>query len=105
MTPRGKYLLVIQVPISGTGDFDRMVEAEQRMEALLGALGQVDGHDAGSGEGTIFIFTDNPTLASQKALPCLDEQSRDLARAAYREVEGETFTVVWPPGAKDFRIL
>lgn len=105
MTPRGKFLLVIQVPIGSTGDFDRLLEAEQRMEALLGALGQVDGHDSGSGEANLFIFTDNPTLAFQKALPCLDERSRDLVRAAYREVEGETFTVVWPPGAQEFRVL
>jgi hypothetical protein len=105
MSPHGKYLLVLQVPIASTGDFDRMVESEQRIEALLGTLGRVDGHDAGSGEGNLFIFTDEPTLAFQKALPCLDEKSRDFARAAYKEVEGETFTILWPPGAKEFRVL
>jgi hypothetical protein len=105
MTPRGKYLLVLQVPFASMGDFDRLVAAEERIGALLGALGQVNGHDAGSGEGNIFIFTDAPQLALQKALPCLDESVRDLAKAAYREVEGEEFTILWPPGAKEFRVL
>jgi hypothetical protein len=100
-----KYLLVMQIPLESMGDFDRMVEAEQRIEALLGPLGQVDGHDAGSGEGNLFILTDEPRVAFQKALPCLDEKSRDLARAAYRDVEGEKFTILWPPGLKEFRVL
>jgi hypothetical protein len=105
MSSDRKFQLVIQVPISSVGDFDRMVEAEQKMEALLGSLGRVDGHDSGSGEGNIFIFTDEPAIACQKALPCLDEKSRDLARAAYRDADGEDFTILWPPGLKEFRVL
>ena len=91
--------------MNGLGDFDRMVEAEARIDALLLGLGRVDGHDAGSGEGNIFIFTDDPKLAFQKALPCLDERDRDTARVAYRETAGEDFTILWPPGLKEFRVL
>jgi hypothetical protein len=105
MAPARKYWLVIQVPISSIGDFDRMVEAEERIEALLKDLGQVDGHDAGSGEGNIFIRTDEPQLAFQKALPCLDERIRELARVAYREADAEAFTILWPPGLQEFRVL
>ena len=101
-TPR-KYRLVVQIPIESMGDFDRLVEAGERIDALLKDLGQVDGHAAGSGEGNLFIATDTPELAFQKALPCLDERVRDQARAAYRETEGETFTILWPPGLKEFR--
>ena len=102
-TPR-RYLLVIQVPIESVGDFDRLIEAEERIEALLLGLGQVDGHDAGSGEGNIFIRTDAPQIALQKALPCLDEKVRDRARAAYRELDGEQYTLLWPPGLTEFRV-
>ena len=105
MPPSRKYQLVIQVPIASVGDFDRLVEAEERIEALLGELGQVSGHDTDSGEGNLFIHTDTPEVAFQKALPCLDERIRDLARAAYRETEGESFTVLWPPGLKEFRVI
>jgi len=105
MTPLRKYQLVIQVPIESAGDFDRLIEAEERIAALLGGLGQVDGHAAASGEGNLFIRTDTPQVTLQKALPCLGEKGRDRARAAYREVEGEAFTILWPPGLREFRVL
>jgi hypothetical protein len=105
MPPSRKYRLVIQVPIETIGDFDRLIEAEERINALLGELGRVSGHEAGSGEGNLFIETDTPDMAFRKALPCLEEKSRDLARAAYREAEGETFTVLWPAGLKEFRVI
>jgi len=103
-SPR-KYRLVIQVPIASTGDFDRLIEAEERIDALLKDLGRVHGHETGSGEGNLFIDTDTPELTLQKALPCLDEKSRDLAKAAYRETEGETYSILWPPGLKEFRVI
>jgi hypothetical protein len=87
------------------GDFDRLIEAEERIDALLGELGRVGGHEAGSGEANLFLDTDTPELALQKTLPCLDERVRDLARAAYREKDGETYTIVWPPGLKEFRVI
>lgn len=105
MSELRKYQLVIQVPIDSMGDFDRLIEAEERIEALLGELGQIGGHAAGSGEGNLFILTDTPQVTLQKALPCLDERFRDLARAAYREAEGEQYTILWPPGLKEFRVL
>jgi len=100
-----KYQVVIQVPIGSMGDFDRLLEAEERIEALLGTLGHVEGHDAGTGEGNIFIVTDEPTVAFQKALPCLGESFKDLARAAFRERNGESYTFLWPPGLKEFRVI
>jgi len=105
VTTARKYQLVIQVPIDSMGDFDRLIEAEERIAALLGGLGQVDGHDAGAGEGNLFILTDEPAIAFQKALPCLDEKGRDLARAAYRQVGGERYSILWPPGLKEFRVI
>ena len=87
------------------GDFDRLIEAEERIDALLGELGRVGGHATDSGQGNLFINTDTPELTLQKALPCLDERIRDQARAAYRETEGETYTILWPPGLKDFRVI
>ena len=102
MTPAHKYQLVIQVPIESTGDFDRLIEAEERIGALLMDLGQVDGHDTDAGVGNLLISTDNPQLAFQKSLPCLDERVRDLAKAAFREKDGERYTVLWPTGLKEF---
>jgi signal peptidase II len=62
----------------------------------------VDFVDAGI--GNLLISTDNPQLAFQKALPCLDERVRDLAKVAYRERDGEQYTVLWPANSKEFQV-
>jgi len=100
-----KYQLVIQIPIHSLGDFDRMVEAENRIEEALKGIASVDGHDSGSGEGNIFIHTKTPETDVQTALDCLEEHVRDEAKAAYREIEGESFVILRPPGLKEFRVL
>jgi hypothetical protein len=100
-----KYLLVIQLPIASMGDFDRLVAAEDRMGEALKGVAEVDGHDAGSGEGNIFIHTDTPESDVQTALQCLEEHVREEAKAACREIEGNTYTILWPPGLKEFRVL
>ena len=41
-----------------------MIELEEGIMTSLGNLGQVDGHDAGSGEMNIFILTDQPKVAN-----------------------------------------
>jgi hypothetical protein len=103
MAPPRKYQLVIQIPIGSAGDFDRLIEAEERIDALLMDLGRVEGHDTGAGIGNLLISTDHPQMAFQKALPCLDERVRDLAKVAYRERDGEQYTVLWPADSKEFR--
>ncbi len=61
----------------------------------------VDGHDLGSREGNIFILTDNPRATFESALPVLKHLSRDRdATVAYRFVQGEEYTVIWPKGFK-----
>jgi hypothetical protein len=105
MASTWKYQLVVQIPIGSMGDFDRMVEAEDRMEKAFQGIASVDGHDSGSGEGNIFIHTNDPERDARTALDCLEEHIRDEAKAAYREIEGDKYTIVWPPGLKEFRII
>lgn len=100
-----KYRLVIQIPIDSMAGFDRMIEAENRMEKALKGVSKVTGYDAGSGGGNIFIHTNTPASDFQKVLPFIAEQDRDQVKAAYREIEGETYTMVWPPGLKEFKVL
>lgn len=100
-----KYQLAIQFPIATVGDFDRMVEAEAKISEALNGIAEVTGHDAGSGEGNIFLHTDTPQVDLQTALQCLEEQVRDQVKSAYREVDGEVYSILWPSGLKEFRIL
>ena len=95
-----RYLLVIEVPHPAPDDIGRLAEAGERIDALLRDLGRLDDPDASAREGKLLIRTETPEKAFQKALPCLDEPLRERVRAAYREHDGETYTVLWPPTPK-----
>jgi hypothetical protein len=88
----------MQWPYLEQSDFDHLIAFENLLESRLPRrLARVDGHDIGSGEMNIFVFTDKP----QKAL----EECRSLIRsariaerlsAAFRERDGEEYTRLWP---------
>lgn len=60
-----KYQLVLQFQGDSLCDYDAMVALEDGLIAALDDSANVDGHDVGSGEVNIFIFTDEPKKAFQ----------------------------------------
>jgi hypothetical protein len=101
-----KYQLVFQFRGDSLGDYDAMVALEDELTEQFGDSAEVDGHDLGSGESNIFIFTSDPAATFQRARPVLERrQQLDSVTAAYREVGGEQFTVIWPEDSReDFRV-
>ena len=62
-----KYQLVLQWPNTDRTDFDHLIYFENTLyDRLSRRLGKVDGHDIGSGEMNIFIFTDKPEKAFEE---------------------------------------
>ena len=100
------YQLVLQFRGDSLDDFDAMVALEEELMEELGDSADVDGHDVGSGETNIFIFTSDPAGTFDRAKPVLARKQRlQVVTAAYRPVDGEQFTVIWPEGrTKDFRV-
>lgn len=94
-----KYHLTLQFRGDSLGDYDTMVALEDELTEVLGDSADVDGHDVGSGETNIFIHTSDPSTTFQRVRPVL-ERTRHLqaVTAAYREAEGERYTVIWPEG-------
>ena len=95
-----RYQLVLQFRGDSLADYDQMIAVEDRLIEALGDSADVDGHDAGSGETNIFIFTSDPVATFRQAQPVL--QSMDQltgVTAAFRDVDGEQFTVIWPEGS------
>lgn len=92
-----QYQLTLQFAGDSLGDYDAMVALEDELTEQLGDSADVDGHDCGSGETNIFIFTPDPAATFQRMRPVL-ERARQLqaVTAAYREVDGERYTVIWP---------
>ena len=101
-----KYQLVLQFRGDTLADYDAMIALEDRLIEDLGRSADVDGHDCGSGEVNIFIHTNNPAATFQRVAQTLREIDRlSDVTAAYRDLTGEDYTVLWPEGSqKEFRV-
>ena len=84
-----------------------MAALENRLIADLGHSAKVDGHDCGSGETNIFIFTSDPTAAFWRVRQTLQREGRlESVTAAHRPLDGEQYTVIWPEAStQEFRIV
>ena len=102
-----RYQLVLQFRGDILADYDAMVALEDQLIEDLGRSAKVDGHDCGSGETNISIFTSDPAATFWKVRHTLQREGRlQAVTAAYREVEGEHFTVLWPEGSQsEFRVI
>ena len=96
-----QYQLTLQFRGDRLGDYDAMVAFEDELTEQRGDSADVDGHDCGSGETNIFIFTPDPAATFQRVRPVLERTQHLLAvTAAYRESDGERYTVIWPEGSQ-----
>ncbi|HVQ88201.1 MAG TPA: ABC transporter [Actinomycetes bacterium] len=101
-----RHILVLQWPGSAQADFEELVNMEDELERSLSVDASVDGHDFGSGEMNIFIGTDQPPQTFADVQRVLSHWPRWTdVRAAHREQSGDTYTVLWPVGETDFRVI
>jgi hypothetical protein len=99
------YLLVLQFPASSLEDYDAMIALEEAIIAELGEADKVDGHDMGSGESNIFVFTDDPKNVFAKLEPLLRVRHLlSCARIAYRDVDGDDYTILFPEELEGFSV-
>jgi hypothetical protein len=83
-------------------DYDQMIAVEDCLIEAFGDSADVDGHDVGSGETNIFIFTSDPAATFRQAQPVLQSMNQlEGLTAAFRDAEGEEFTVIWPAGSTE----
>lgn len=100
-----QYQLVLQLPASSIRDYDSMIDLEEIIMEGLGNLGNVDGHDAGSGEMNIFILTDHPTVAFDRIKQLLG--TKDIMpdfKAAFRMIGKDEFTILHPANLTHFAV-
>jgi hypothetical protein len=100
-----QFQLTLQFRGDSLGDYDAMAALEDELREELGDSADVDGHDVGSGETNIFIFTSDPAATFQLVRRALERTQRlQAVTAAYREVDGERYTVIWPEGLSEFTV-
>ena len=88
------FQLVLQ--LTPATDFDELVRLEDRLIDLVGRAA-VDGHDLGSNEANIFIWTDHPMSVFHTCLPAIKEAGFLWKFAAgYRALDSDEYIRIWP---------
>jgi hypothetical protein len=102
-----RYQLVLQWPSTlPKHDVDQLIEIEDLLIDRLTEQNTVDGHDIGSGEMNIFILTDDPQSSFLEIKAVLEAcKMWSSIRAAYREIQGDQYTVLWPHHLNHFQVL
>jgi len=100
-----KYQLILQWPTRWNWGFNRLVSMEEKLERRLGNFGVVDGHDMGSGEMNIFIDTDDPKAAFERAVLILGWWEKRNLKAGYRDFEEDEYTAIYPDGLDRFSVI
>ena len=96
-----KYQLVLQFPAGSIADYDELIAIEDLLIEELDGRADVDGHDCGSGEMNIFIITDEAKGIFDCVKPLLAKRKNfEKLVAAYREVDGEQYTTIWPENSR-----
>lgn len=101
MADEFRYQLVLQWKTTNREIIKDVASTEEGIQRALGKTGLVDGHDFGAGTLNIFIDTNKPQEALTKVTKVLKAPlSVEMLVAAYRDYDGEKFTVIWPPNYK-----
>ena len=95
-----RYQLVLQVSVDAFDDDAAVSALEERLRSVLADSANVDGHDIGSGRVNIFINTHDPGDSFGRCKYVLHAADHlSSLTAAFREVDGQTYTVIWPEGS------
>jgi hypothetical protein len=93
------FQVVMRWPAHSTSDFDEMVAVEDLLIAKLSEKNKLDGHDFRTTEANIFVRTVDAHGAFQEIQTILSgHRLWPKAVIAYRRIDGNEYTVVWPPG-------
>lgn len=92
-----RYQLVIQFPHDFFASHDELIAFEDRLIGCMPRTCVVDGHDIGSGTVNFFVHTTAPLAAHRAFRKYLGTRKLESRlRIAYRELDGEAFTNLWP---------
>lgn len=101
------YQLVIQFSLtdSSADDFDQLLIIENELNLSLGDKHQVNGHDIGSDIMNIYIHTNDPDEAFELVKSLLSENDLKKITAAFRDIDGDDYSVIWPDINDNFKII
>jgi hypothetical protein len=100
-----KFQLVLQFAVTENSELDELVALEEVLIQNLPPTCEVDGHDFGSGEFNIFVFTDWPREIFDAARQLIMKSAfQKQLRAAYREHGKDDYVILWPEHLEEFSV-
>jgi hypothetical protein len=94
------HQLVLQFQGDDDDTLDKVIDLEDRLIEALGAstTAEVDGHETGDGVINLILLARNATKVWEKIEPIVEGASDelDINAVAFRALNGDDFTVLWP---------
>lgn len=92
-----KFQVIFQFPESFFTTHEDLLAFEQKLSDSLPNTCEVDGYDTGSGTTNFFFYTNSPLAAFNQFRKYLGTNKVEKSlRVSYRDVDGETYTNLWP---------
>jgi hypothetical protein len=96
-----KHQLVLQFQGDDEDTLEKVIALEDHLiEALEGSTAaEVDGHEPGEGVINLMLLTKNAAKVWEKIEPMVEEAASDnldINAVAFRDLDGEEYTVLWP---------
>jgi hypothetical protein len=100
-----KYMLTIQLDSGDIEAYDRLIELEDLIAEEVASDEEVDGHDVGATEMNIFIVANSPRETFQRLMSRIPQLAgRSDLKVAYRKLDGEVYTIIWPEDLCEFSV-
>jgi hypothetical protein len=92
------HQLVLQFQGDDDETLERVIELEDRLIEILGSstAAEVDGHEPGEGVINLILLAKNAAKVWEKIEPIIEDDELDINAVAFRNLDGEEFTVLWP---------
>jgi hypothetical protein len=94
------HQLVLQFQGDDDDTLEKVIELEDRLiDALAGSTAvEVDGHEPGDGVTNLILLAKNAAKVWEKIEPIVEDASDelDVNAVAFRTLNSEEFTVLWP---------
>lgn len=92
-----KFQVILQFPESFFPTHEDLLVFEQKLIDSLPNTCEVDGYDTGSGTTNFFVYTNSPLAAFNQFRKYLGTNKVEKSlRVSYRDVDGESYTNLWP---------
>lgn len=93
--------LVLQFQGDDEDTLDKVIALEDQLIEVLDGMSSVDvdGHETGDGVVNLVLVAKNPAKVWEKIEPFVEEaasEDLEINAVAYRPLDGEDFTVLWP---------